>query len=64
MKKWTCVFKHPWVYRVEVAKYDIDVILISTLANRNIEGKNAGTYLSKDGGKKLEENKQRKWSVR
>ncbi|RKR13270.1 sortilin (neurotensin receptor 3) [Maribacter vaceletii] len=51
MKSWKQIFQYPWVNRVEVAKYDADIILVSTLPNANVEGRNAGTYLSKNGGK-------------
>ncbi|WP_299555876.1 hypothetical protein [Seonamhaeicola sp.] len=51
MKTWKRIFDYPWVNRVEVAKYDTNVILISTLPNNAVKGRNAGTYLSKDGGK-------------
>ncbi len=50
LKTWKRIFDYPWVNRVEVAKYDPRVILISTLANTSIELRNPGTYLSKDGG--------------
>ncbi|MCG9793685.1 sialidase family protein [Flavobacterium algicola] len=50
MKSWKKIFDYPWCNRVEVAQYDSKVILLSTLANTNVEGRNAGVYLSKDGG--------------
>ncbi|OWW25797.1 hypothetical protein B4Q04_09385 [Zobellia sp. OII3] len=50
MRTWTKKFDYPWVNRVEVAKYNTDVILLSTLANSKVDFRNAGTYLSKDGG--------------
>ncbi|MGY6649758.1 VPS10 domain-containing protein [Wenyingzhuangia sp. IMCC45574] len=50
MVSWTKIFDYPWVNRVEVAKYDSDVILISTLPNAKVDFRNGGTYLSKDGG--------------
>ncbi|WP_066631387.1 VPS10 domain-containing protein [Labilibacter marinus] len=50
MQTWTKVFDYPWTNRIETALYDPNTILISTLANTSINGKNAGTYLSKDAG--------------
>jgi photosystem II stability/assembly factor-like uncharacterized protein len=50
MKSWKKIFAYPWVNRVEVAKYDSNVILISTLPNSKVNGRNAGTYLSKNAG--------------
>jgi len=50
MTTWTKIFDYPWTYRIETAMYDPNTILVSTLANVTIGGKNAGTYLSKDGG--------------
>lgn len=50
MDTWERIFDFPWVNRVETAHYDPKTILISTLANNNIDLKNPGAYLSKDGG--------------
>ncbi|WP_068471917.1 VPS10 domain-containing protein [Saccharicrinis aurantiacus] len=50
MASWTKIFDYPWVFRVETALWDANTIMLSTLSNNNIEGRNAGTYLSKDGG--------------
>lgn len=51
MKTWSRIFDYPWTYRVETARYNPDVILLSTLPNTQIGSRNAGIYLSKDGGK-------------
>ncbi len=51
MKSWKKIFDYPWVNKVKVALYDPKVILISTLANKHVGYRNAGTYLSKDSGK-------------
>ncbi|NJB83462.1 T9SS type A sorting domain-containing protein [Wenyingzhuangia aestuarii] len=50
MLSWTKIFDYPWTNRVEVAKYDAKTIMVSTLPNSKVAFKNAGTYLSKDGG--------------
>lgn len=50
MVTWKQKFDYPWVNRVEVAKYNTDVILLSTLPNTKVDLRNGGTYLSKDGG--------------
>jgi photosystem II stability/assembly factor-like uncharacterized protein len=50
MTTWTRVFDYPWTNRVEVSKLDTQTILVSTLPNNNVDKRNAGTYLSKDGG--------------
>lgn len=50
MKSWKQIFDYPWVNRVKTALYDPNTILISTLPNTQIDLKNPGTYLSKDGG--------------
>ncbi|MGA9638516.1 WD40/YVTN/BNR-like repeat-containing protein, partial [Flavobacterium sp.] len=50
MQTWTKKFDYPWTNRVEVAKYDTNTILVSTLPNTQVNYKNAGTYLSKDAG--------------
>ncbi|NIJ45905.1 photosystem II stability/assembly factor-like uncharacterized protein [Wenyingzhuangia heitensis] len=50
MISWTKIFDYPWTNRVEVAKYDPNTIMVSTLPNTKVNLRNAGTYLSKDGG--------------
>lgn len=50
MVSWTQKFDYPWVNRVEVARYETNVIMISTLPNTKVNLRNSGTYLSKDGG--------------
>ncbi|WP_281613053.1 T9SS type A sorting domain-containing protein [Flammeovirga sp. SubArs3] len=50
MESWSRIFDYPWTNRVEIAKYDPNVILVSTLANTTIDRLNAGLYLSKDAG--------------
>ncbi|MGQ1787643.1 VPS10 domain-containing protein [Saccharicrinis sp. GN24d3] len=50
METWAKIFDYPWTNRIETAMYDPKTILVSTLANTKIEGRNAGTFLSKDGG--------------
>ncbi|WP_010137139.1 VPS10 domain-containing protein [Ochrovirga pacifica] len=50
MQTWTQLFDYPWVNRVEVAKYNTKVIMISTLPNSKVDFRNGGTYLSKNGG--------------
>ncbi len=51
MKKWTKIFNFPYTAQVESAYYDSNVIMISTAINKHIGAINAGTYLTKDGGK-------------
>ena len=50
MATWTKIFDYPWTNRVEVARYNTDIILLSTLGNSSVDFRNAGTFLSKDGG--------------
>ncbi len=50
MKSWKQIFDFPATFRIETARYNPKVILLSTLSNRNIGLINPGTYLSKDGG--------------
>ncbi|WP_082026573.1 T9SS type A sorting domain-containing protein [Flammeovirga sp. OC4] len=50
MTTWSRIFDYPWTNRVEIAEYDPNVILVSTLANTTIDRLNAGIYLSKDAG--------------
>lgn len=51
LKNWTKIFDYPWVQRVETARYNNNIILISCLAPNNIDKRNAGMYLSRDAGK-------------
>ncbi|WP_139956918.1 T9SS type A sorting domain-containing protein [Flavicella sediminum] len=50
LASWTKIFDYPWTNRVEVAKHDAAIIMVSTLPNAQVSFRNAGTYLSKDGG--------------
>ncbi|WP_282035850.1 Ig-like domain-containing protein [Saccharicrinis aurantiacus] len=50
MVSWTKIFDFPWTNRIETASYDPNIILVSTLSNAKIDGRNAGVYLSKDAG--------------
>ena len=50
MVTWTQLFDYPWTNRVEVSKLDTSTIMVSTLPNAKVGFRNAGTYLSKDGG--------------
>ena len=50
MLTWERIFDHPWVFRVETARYDANTIFISTLGNNNTGYLNPGSYLSKDKG--------------
>ncbi|WP_344788722.1 T9SS type A sorting domain-containing protein [Postechiella marina] len=50
MVTWTKIFDYPWTNRVEVSKLDTKTIMVSTLPNTNVDRRNGGTYLSKDGG--------------
>ncbi|SIS49096.1 Sortilin, neurotensin receptor 3 [Zobellia uliginosa] len=51
LRNWKRIFDHPWTNRIETAYYNPNTILVSTLGNVSIGTKNAGTYLSQDGGK-------------
>ena len=50
MVTWTKIFDYPWVNRVEVAKYNPNIILLSTLPNATVDFRNGGAYVSKDAG--------------
>lgn len=50
METWSKIFDYPWTFRVETARYNPDLILISTLPSNKTGEKNAGTFLSRDGG--------------
>lgn len=50
MKTWTRLFNYPNTFRVETARYDPNIIMLSTQTNKNINFMNAGIYISKDGG--------------
>ncbi len=51
MQSWKRIFDFPATFRIETAHYNPDIILLSTLSNRNILNINPGTYLSKNGGR-------------
>ncbi|CAM4217741.1 hypothetical protein ZORO111903_08020 [Zobellia roscoffensis] len=50
LRTWKRIFDYPWTNRIETAYYNPNTILVSTLSNVSIDSKNAGTYLSQDGG--------------
>ncbi|MFR9652099.1 MAG: hypothetical protein SNG35_08775, partial [Rikenellaceae bacterium] len=51
MKSWKMIFDFPYTFRIETAHYDPKIIMLSTLPSITNGSINAGTYLSKDGGK-------------
>ena len=50
MKSWLKLFNFPFVSRIETARYDSKIVLITTLSNFGVGYINAGVYLSRDGG--------------
>lgn len=50
MKSWIKLFSHPYTCRVETARYNPKIVLITALSNYGINYINPGTYISRDGG--------------
>ncbi|MFR9564648.1 MAG: hypothetical protein SNG14_03845 [Rikenellaceae bacterium] len=50
MKSWYKIFSYPYPSRIESAKWDAKVLLLTALPATNISSINPGTYLSRDGG--------------